>query len=814
MLMNDSNGATRQSSPRKVARRVVSAVGLVSLVAGTFTLSAVSANAEADLPAVLLDSSSTWKYSATDTDPAAGTSPYNRFSWTTRGFDDSAWSQGHGSFGAKVDGSGVKADLGGGFVAQTVLPLKPSGSNDDIRTYHFRTSFNLTADQLAAIDGVEVTATYDDAPEFIVNGAKVQGYYDGRVTSAPVDQQNLIYAGESNGDPRTSTFTIPAGALVAGENSLAVALHQDRASSSDIYLDVTKVAPVAKDAQESAVISDIVLGVGSDESQRNLAWYSSADTAQVAQIAKASDVVDGVFPADATTVAATGGPTTSGEYNRFATLTGLEENTVYTYRVGAEGSWSAPYSFRTQSFSGDFDFLFFGDPQVGASGNLASDGVGWQDTLDVALATYPDAEMLFSAGDQVNSANDENQYTTFLTPDALREVPFVATNGNHDVGSKAYEQHFNTPNTDRTAGPGSGSSSGGDYWFIYKDVLFVDINSNSRDYASHNRFMEQVVAEHGDEAKWKVLAFHHSIYSPGPHATDSDINDRRNTMPQVISDLGFDLVLQGHDHTYARSYLINDGEKANADEQAGADSVVAGPGDVLYVTSNSASGSKYYELQNKGFWWLSVQNQEHVRNYTAVEVSDGALTVKTLRSQANGADMPVNSVVDEVTLTRAADGTRQQLQVEVPQAAPGEFVWSIDGSNDLVDLGTATEDGDHFQAAGAINPIRVTDTRRPGAQWAINAQVGDFTAGDESFSGKYLGWTPKVTEPGGGANAGAPVISGFVSGDGLSVSQNLGNAETGHPTGSAQLGADLDLKLPIDVTDGTYQATLTLTALA
>ncbi|OJX73308.1 FN3 domain-containing metallophosphoesterase family protein [Leifsonia sp. 71-9] len=565
----------------------------------------------------------------------------------------------------------------------------------------------------------------------------------------------------------------------------------------------------------SANQTDIVLGVGADQSQRNFSWYSAADVAQVVQVGYASEVVGGAFPQVVKSIPATGGITTSNEYNRFATVTGLKENTSYVYRVGTEGDWSATYTFRTQKFSGDFNFLFFGDPQIGSSGNVPNDSAGWVDTLNVATSAYPNAELLFSAGDQVETANNETQYEAFLQSDKLRQIPFVATNGNHDVGSKAYEQHFNTPNVDRTAGANTGTGSGGDYWFIYKDTLFLDINSNSRD-ASHIAWMQKVVAEQGAKAKWKVLAFHHSIYSPGPHATDSDVLDRRNVLPTVISDLGIDLVLQGHDHSYARSYLIHNGEKANADEQAGADQVVAGPGGVLYVTANSASGSKYYDLQNKGFWWLSVQNQEKVRNYSAIDITSSAITVKTLRSQANGTDKPVNSIVDQVTLTRAAkpDTDQQQLQVTVPQAAPGEFVWNVDGTNGLVNLGRAVEAGDHYAAVGSINPIRVTDTRTAGPQWSLSAQVSDFASGAKSFSGKYLGWTPSVTEAGGDAKAGDRVQSGFSGGDGLSKSATLGSAGAGHAKGSAKLGAALDLNIPIDVTDGTYQATLTLTALS
>ena len=62
-----------------------------------------------------------------------------------------------------------------------------------------------------------------------------------------------------------------------------------------------------------------------------------------------------------------------------------------------------------------------------------------------------------------------------------------------------------------------------------------------------------------------------------------------------------------------------------------------GPGGVIYVTGNSASGSKYYDLSTphrqdpdfgpdpldptgKRHWANSVENQEHVRTYVKVSV--------------------------------------------------------------------------------------------------------------------------------------------------------------------------------------------------
>lgn len=126
-------------------------------------------------------------------------------------------------------------------------------------------------------------------------------------------------------------------------------------------------------AADPATLSGIILGVGANESQRIVTWYSSADNAQQVQVAPTADIVNGEFPANAVTYAASGAANiaTSGGFNRHATVTGLKEKTGYSYRVGSAGNWSPAYAFKTQDFEGDYDFLFYGDPQIGSSGDVA-----------------------------------------------------------------------------------------------------------------------------------------------------------------------------------------------------------------------------------------------------------------------------------------------------------------------------------------------------------------------------------------------------------------------------------------------------------
>jgi hypothetical protein len=478
-----------------------------------------------------------------------------------------------------------------------------------------------------------------------------------------------------------------------------------------------------------STISGVVLGVGSTEATRTLAWYSSTNPAtETVQVSTTSDfqqkvTFPGTLAANTTTDAATGTPLTS--YNGKATLTGLQQNTTYYYRiVASDGGKSSFYSFKTGSFgNGDYQFLFFGDPQIGSSGDPVRDADGWEHTLDQSRVLSPRAELYVSGGDQVNTANNETEWTQFLRPSELRSIPWAATIGNHDVSGYAYEQHFALPDTikrDNALYTNADHSkvSGGDYYFTYKGVLFIDLNSNAYSAANnsdpaHVQFVKDTItaqkaADHG--IKHVVLVYHHSIYSPADHANDTDNIQRRVDFTQAFSDLGVDLVLQGHDHSYSRSYAIKgsaaapSGAKANAAEKPGQTTVVEGPGGVIYVTANSASGSKYYDLtapdSTKGgygpdtatggpettghtrHWANSVENQEHVPTYVEVTVTGKRLTVRNIRSgdgdspnaavergnvtgigpNLAGTPAPIGSLVDRVDIFRS--------QADIPVVKP------------------------------------------------------------------------------------------------------------------------------------------------
>ena len=368
------------------------------------------------------------------------------------------------------------------------------------------------------------------------------------------------------------------------------------------------------------VQKSVILMIGSDETSRNLTWYANVEEAGSVQWAKQSDMQDGLFPAQYSEAAATSiAANDEGFYSNQATMTGLEENTTYVYRVVNGNTISQIYTFETGDFDDGYSFILAGDPQIGA-GNTETDTVGWDETLDTAIVQL-DPDFLVSAGDQVNTNNNETQYTGYLN-DALTYLTSATTIGNHDSGSAAYNEHFNLPNESTQLGA---TTAGTDYWFVYDNTLFMVINSNNRSTAEHKEFMESAIAQNPD-VRWKTVVFHHSVYSTASHVNDGDIIERREELPPVMSELGIDAVLMGHDHVYTRTYMMNG---TTPDDSQGVQSEVTNPEGVLYLTANSASGSKYYDIAAPEAAYSAVMDQSYRRTITDIHVTDTSYTMTT-----------------------------------------------------------------------------------------------------------------------------------------------------------------------------------------
>lgn len=585
----------------------------------------------------VVNEKTTWKYLDNNTDPASGLSSLT--AWTTPDFNDSAWKSSAGKFGAK---RGALTSFNG-FTPTVLLQQYQDQENSKCTpTFFFRTTFNAqNIDQITSVTG---TLFHDDAVAVYLNGQLI--------TSADMPDEkhenNLYYAGVSAGAPKEASVVLTKDQLKSilkeGSNVLSVELHQDRESSSDIYFEFQNLSlnynenntdgDNSGSNDEKVTQKSIFLTVGNDTSSQGITWYADTETAGEVQYAvKTGDT----FPENYLTVPASStAANEKGFYSNQAVLTGLLPDKEYVYRVKNGDTISDIYSFTSGNNDGSYEFAFVGDPQIGA-GSTDSDIEGWNETLKTISSKF-NADFLLSGGDQVNTASNETQYTGYIN-ELFTSLPSATTIGNHDSGSAAYNQHFNLPNESADKGQ---TTAGSDYWFVYENTLFINLNSNDRSTAEHKAFIEEAIAANPN-VKWKTVVFHHSIFSTASHVDDGDIITRRNELPQVFKDLDIDVVLMGHDHVYTRTYMM---DGTTPDTSKGVQSSVTNPTGILYLTANSASGSKYYDIKAPNAEYSAKMDQSYRRTVTDIKVTDTSYTMKTYYAD----DL---SLLDEFTIYKA-----------------------------------------------------------------------------------------------------------------------------------------------------------------
>jgi hypothetical protein len=179
------------------------------------------ANWKASVPTnfTLMNYTNAWKYMQV--------SNLDGVNWTAANFDDSDWPAGPGLL-AFENNSAING------LIQTTLndPTIATNSVTAGHACYFRLAFPL-AKSLTNYT-INATAYIDDGMVLYVNGSEITRV---RMNSGPVLNSTLAnaLAPGANGDATfPDTFTIPASAFAVGTNVIAVSIHQQRATSSDI----------------------------------------------------------------------------------------------------------------------------------------------------------------------------------------------------------------------------------------------------------------------------------------------------------------------------------------------------------------------------------------------------------------------------------------------------------------------------------------------------------------------------------------------------------------------------------------------------
>ena len=421
----------------------------------------------------------------------------------------------------------------------------------------------------------------------------------------------------------------------------------------------TVAVPTARAAADK--IDRLTFGIGADETQANVAWQTSRTGAQYLEYWKTSS------PDDKQRVESERGP-------HEALMTGLEPDTEYAYRVGSNrAGWTDEYTFTTDSGDDTWNFLAFADAQIGVDAKVKEQAAAWDKAVNTATSEHPDASFIMHLGDQIEGWGSATAQTkAFTAPEKLHNYRLGVLRGNHETYTT--KRHFN----DAFYLPNEENDSG-NYFFNYNNVLFIGLDSNaskSDEIAQHAEFVQNTIDEHGAEADWVIVGFHHAPFSQGTHYTDDDVVRLREELTPKLSDAGVDLVLSGHDHIYTRSHLMEGAEPVIPEGAAKAgDVLIPDENQVLYVTSTTATGGKYYDFQDKdGNTHPRIREeyaadlahdstarwrQDYNPDYTSVEVSPEALKLTTY-------NINTPYVVDQVTLLKKDAAQEDAPQEEAP----------------------------------------------------------------------------------------------------------------------------------------------------
>ena len=552
-------------------------------------------------------------------------------SWTYTSYSDTNWKSAAGSFGAK---QGELAELSGGYLPQNLLKQYLEDGSTSIPTYYFRTSFTLS--DVSQVGSLKGKIVFDDAVIIYINGIRV--YQDN--TPEQGYSSNLHYgAAEAYGAPLSREFEIrDVSMLQNGENVVAVELHQAEASSTDIYFDFTSLEVSTESfSLPSETLSGLnpILTVGPDETSLAISWVSREKAEYQVWLMKDEDISPlGIPMQHRAYTPAYEKAVDSDLYTYSVTLKELSPGVQYAYCIVLNHAKTDYWPITTPNTSSDFRFLFAGDPQL-----ISEDDKSWSDTLSYASTAFSDVAFLLSAGDQVDVADDPSLFQTFVEPSILRSLPLVVNQGNHEADSPFFDSYFPMPNQDEETG---------DYFFTYQDALMVSLNSNNTHYASHQAFLTHALEAYrnakDEEPRWFIVTQHHSIYSAGPHGDGESMVSMRTALAPVFSQLDVDLVLMGHDHTYTRTFLMeNDKPVYLSGSGQPYPSAKKEAGQVLYLTANSSTGSKFYDLQDTQPEFAAIVNQTNTPQLTCVDVTGNALQITTY-------EVETGNLIDRFTL--------------------------------------------------------------------------------------------------------------------------------------------------------------------
>jgi hypothetical protein len=335
-------------------------------------------------------------------------------------------------------------------------------------------------------------------------------------------------------------------------------------------------------------------------------WRTRSSSSQaLAQIARAEASPDFAnnareFPAITTVLKKDNGKI----YYHSVNFTNLTPATLYAYRVGNGEQWSEWFQFRSAQLQPEpFSFIYFGD----TLNNIRS---LWSRAIRSAILESPRARFLIHAGDLVYHGDSDDEWGQWFDAAGwlFAMVPSMPAAGNHEYrNEKMIEKRLSPFWRPQFMLPENGVPGLKEtvYYIDYQGVRVIILNSNKK-LEKQAMWLENILKRNPNH--WTVIAFHHPV-NPAYYIENEKKLD--TIWKPIFEKHNVDLILQGHEHIYARGF----GRETNTKQAAGP----------LYITS--VSGPKMYRLKNRR--WMDRVG-ENMQLFQVISVSRNVLRFRAI----------------------------------------------------------------------------------------------------------------------------------------------------------------------------------------
>jgi predicted phosphodiesterase len=216
------------------------------------------------------------------------------------------------------------------------------------------------------------------------------------------------------------------------------------------------------------------------------------------------------------------------------------------------------------------------------------------------MIKHEGAELLIINGD-FDYKNNSKAWQKMNESILGKDFPIIAVAGNHDMASWAKYQEI-IRKWQLNPKLNCGGHPGIDTTCLYKGIKIVSVTPGLFNDINHTAYIQDALKE--DNSTWKICSWHKNM-------SDMQTGQKGDAtgwgVYEICRQYGA-LITTGHEHAYARTYLLDNIENKIVTD-FNSSSMKLSLGKTIVILSGLGGISSRPQLKN-GYWWANTQNED------------------------------------------------------------------------------------------------------------------------------------------------------------------------------------------------------------